>query len=76
MLWCCECFLYHGVVFKCLMGKTSYIVIIEPKIDEIEGSNPEQAEALYRNAHKGIKDLAIVPRSALKLNGKRIPYKK
>lgn len=58
------------------MGKTSYIVVIEPKIDEIEGNNPEHAEALYRKAHAGIKDLAIVPRNAFKLNGKRVPYKK
>lgn len=58
------------------MGKTSYIVIKNPDIDEIEGDNPEHAEALYRNAHKGIKDLALVPRSAFKLNGKRVPYKK
>lgn len=59
------------------MGKTSYIVVIEPKIDEIEGSNPEQVEALYRNEHlaEQIKNLAIVPRSAFKLNGKRVPYK-
>jgi len=58
------------------MAKTSYIVIIRPAYDFIEGENPELAETEYRNKNKDIKgDIAIVPRSAFKLNGKRIPYK-
>ncbi len=56
------------------MAKTSYIVVINPAYDFIEADNPELAEALYRSKNRDAHDIAIVPRSAFKLNGKRIPY--
>ncbi len=58
------------------MSKTSYIVVINPAYDFIEADNTELAEALYRSNNPGTYDIAIVPRSAFKLNSKRIPYKK
>ncbi len=58
------------------MSKTSYIVVVNPAYDFIDADNPELAEALYRSKNRAAHDVAIVPRSAFKLNGKRIPYKK
>jgi len=57
------------------MAKTSYIIIKEPQIDEIDGINPENAEELYRRKCPSVKNIVVVPRNAAKFNGKRIPYK-
>lgn len=56
------------------MAKTSYIVVINPAYDFIDADNPELAEALYRSKNRNVHDVAVIPRSAFKLNGKRIPF--
>ncbi len=56
------------------MSKTSYVIIVNPAYDFIDADNPEQAEEKYRSKNKYARDIAIVPRSAFKLNGKRIPF--
>jgi len=58
------------------MAKTSYVVVINPSYDFTEADNPNQAMEEYKKKYPRIHgDIAIVPRSAFKLNGKRIPYR-
>ena len=57
------------------MAKTSYIIIVNPAYDFIDADNPEKAEEAYRKSNPVAKNVAVVPRNQLKLNGKRIPPK-
>ena len=54
------------------MSNTNYIIIIEPIIEKITASNPKEAERKIREKRPEIKKIMIVPRSAVKLDGKRI----
>ena len=56
------------------MAKTSYVVVLDPAYDFIEAYNPEEAIEKYKKKNNKANDVAIVPRNAFKLNGKRIPF--
>ena len=55
------------------MSKTDYILIPNAKIVKVRAKNPGQAYEQYKAQHPDDKNIVIMPQSAVKLNGKRIP---
>ena len=54
------------------MGKTDYIIILDPNFERITADNPREAEDKIRKKCPAVKNLILFPRKAGYFNGRYI----